>query len=321
MITAYPIRNKNFSWQTSANWSMVRNEIVSLPASYIDDIWSVDVGKEAGNFFGYKYLGIYQYDQSNAYSDDYKIRLTPVFQKDAEGNLVIQKNMQPVLLGYILPDGSAYSGIVRQLTTAGVVSKGGDVIWQNLPDEKGAYNGDIGNEDRQFLGHGQPRWSIGWSNNFNYKGFSLSFNIYGNFGNMVYNDNRRNLASFSNSNTTPDAYFIWNMWKYPGQITDTYRGGDRSTDNMRRGGSQYLEEGWFVRLQSVRLGYEIPDHISRKAAMQDLNFFVYGTNLLTWTEYSGFDPEVGQRSVLKPGNDPGRYPRRTEVGLGINITF
>ena len=321
MVTAYPIRNKNFSWQTSANWSMVRNKILSIPNDYIDDIWTVQVGKEAGNFFGYQYLGIYQYDQSNAYTDDYKTRLTPVFQKDAEGNLVIQKNMQPVLLGYVLPDGTSYTGTVRQLTTAGVVSKGGDVIWQNLPDDKGVYNGDIGNEDRQFLGHGQPRWSIGWSNSLNYKGFSFSFNIYGNFGNKVYNDNRRNLASFSNSNTTPDAYFILNMWKYPGQITDTYRGGDRSTDNMRRGGSQYLEDGWFVRLQSVRLGYEVPDRISRKAAMQNLVFYVYGTNLLTWTDYTGFDPEVGQRSVLKPGNDPGRYPRKTEVGLGLNITF
>jgi len=321
MVTAYPVRTKDWSWQTSANWSMIRNKILSIPADYIDDIWTVQQGKEAGNFFGYKYLGIYQYDQSNAYTDDYRTRLTPVFQKDAEGNLVIQKNMQPVLLGYTLPDGTAYSGVVRKLTTAGVVSKGGDVIWENIADDKGVYNGDIGNEDRQFLGHGQPRWSIGWSNNVTYKGFSLSFNIYGNFGNMVYNDNRRNLASFSNSNTTPDAYFILNMWKYPGQITDTYRGGDRSTDNMRRGGSQYLEEGWFVRLQTVRLGYEFPDRISKKAAMEDLNFFVYGTNLLTWTDYTGFDPEVGQRSVLKPGNDPGRYPRRTEVGFGLNITF
>ena len=90
---------------------------------------------------------------------------------------------------------------------------------------------------------------------------------------------------------------------------------------MRRGGSQYLEDGWFVRLQSVRLGYEFPDKISRKAAMQNLVFYVYGSNLLTWTDYTGFDPEVGQRSVLKPGNDPGRYPRKTEVGLGLNITF
>ena len=321
MVTAYPVRSKNFSWMTSANWSMVRNKITSIPADYIDDIWTVQVGREAGNFFGYKFLGIYEYDQSNAYSEDYSTRLIPVFQKDAQGNVIIEKNMQPILLGYTLPNGTPYTGVVKQLTTAGVVSRGGDVIWQNLADDKGVFNGDIGNEDRQFLGHGQPRWSLGWSNNVTYKGLSLSFNLYGNFGNKVYNDNRRNLASFSNSNTTPDAYFIYNMWKYPGQLTDTYRGGDRTTDNMRRGGSQYLENGSFVRLQSVRLGYQLPERISKKAAMKSMLVYIYGNNLLTWTEYTGFDPEVGQRSVLKPGNDPGRYPRRTEMGGGINITF
>jgi TonB-linked SusC/RagA family outer membrane protein len=321
MLTAYPIRTKDFSWQSSLNWATVKNTITSLPTDYIDDIWSVEAGKEAGNFFGYKYMGIYQYDQSNAYSEDYSVRLTPQFQKDAQGNVVIEKNMEPVLLGYTTPDGKPYTGVVQQLTTNGVVSKGGDVIWQNLPDAKGVYNGDIGNEDRQFLGHGQPRWSIGWSNYFTYKQFSLSLNFYGNFGGSIYNQNRRNLASFSNSNTTPDSYFIQNMWKYPGQITDTYRGGDKKADNMRRGGSQYLENGSFVRLQSVRFGYKIPENVSKKVAMKVLNVYIYGNNLLTWTDYTGFDPEVAQNSVLKPGDDTGRYPRKREVGMGINITF
>ena len=321
MLTAYPVRTKDFSWQSTVNWATVKNTITSLPTDYIDDIWSVEQGKEAGNFFGYKYLGIYQYDQSNAYSEDYSVRLIPQFQKDAQGNVVIEKNMEPVLLGYTTPDGKPYTGVVKQLTTNGVVSQGGDVIWQNLPDAKGVYNGDIGNEDRQFLGHGQPRWSMGWSNYFTYKQFSLSFNFYGNFGGSIYNQNRRNLASFSNSNTTPDSYFIQNMWKYPGQITDTYRGGDKKADNMRRGGSQYLEDGSFVRLQSVRFGYKLPEKLSNKVAMKVLNVYIYGTNLLTWTDYTGFDPEVAQNSVLKPGDDTGRYPRRRELGMGINITF
>ncbi|HYK56327.1 MAG TPA: TonB-dependent receptor, partial [Flavisolibacter sp.] len=321
MVNAYPYRSKNFSWQTTVNWSMIRNKILDLPADFIDDIWTVQVGREAGNFYGYKYLGIYEFDQSNAYTADYATRLNPVFQKDAQGNVIIEKNNQPILVGYTLPDGTPYSGDVKKLTTAGVVSKAGDVIWQNVPDAKGELNGDIGNEDRQFLGHGQPRWSLGWSNTVTYKGFTLSFNLYGNFGNMIYNDNRRNLASFSNSNTTPDAYFIYNMWKYPGQITDTYRGGDITAGNMRRGSSMFLENGSFVRLQSARIGYQLPERLIKKAAMQNMDIYVYGNNLLTWTEYTGFDPEVGQSSVLKPGNDPGRYPRKREFGVGANITF
>jgi hypothetical protein len=90
---------------------------------------------------------------------------------------------------------------------------------------------------------------------------------------------------------------------------------------MRRGGSQYLESGSFIRLQSVRAGYQLPERIAQKLAMRTFNVYIYGINLLTWTEYTGFDPEVGQRSVLRPGDDPGRYPRKTEVGFGINATF
>jgi len=321
MVSGYPIRMKDFSWQTTVNWSSVRNRITDLPVDYIDDIWSVENGKEAGNFYGYKFQGIYEYDQSNAYTEDYSTRLTPQFKKDAQGNVIIEKNNQPILTGYTLPDGSAYTGAVKQLTTNGVVSKGGDVIWQNLPDANGVYNENIGNEDRQFLGHGQPRWSMGWSNSFSYKAFALSFNFYGNFGNSIYNENRRNLASFSNSNTTPDAYFILNMWKYPGQITDSYIGGDKAADNMRRGGSQYLENGSFVRLQSLRVSYRLPARISNKIASKSFVVYVYGNNLLTWTDYTGFDPEVSQISVLKPGNDPGKYPHKREFGLGANVTF
>jgi len=321
-ITLYPINTKNFSWMTSFNWTQIRNKITRLPGGdYVDGIWYVGEGKEAGNFYGYKYQGIYEYDQSNAYTEDYRTRLIPQFQRDAQGNVIIQKNMQPILTGYKTPDGKSYTGDVKQLTTNGFVSKGGDVIWQNVPDAKGELNGNIGNEDRQIIGYGQPRWSLGWSNSLSYKRFQLSFSLYGNFGNSIYNENRRNLASFSNSNTTPEPHFIRNMWKYPGQITDSYLGGDKTADNFRRGNSQFLESGSFVRLQTARIVYGLPQHLLRRLHMQQLSLSVYGNNLLTWTDYTGFDPEVSQRSVLKPGEDPGKYPRRREVGMGLNVTF
>lgn len=320
MVTAYPVRKKDFSIMTSINYSAIRNRILSLPVDYIDDIWSVNVGREAGNFFGWRALGIYQFDQSNAYTEDFRTRLVPIFQRDASGNFVIQRNMQPVLLGYQLPNGQPYNGPVRQKTAIGVVLRGGDVIWEELADEKGEFDGNIGNEDRQFIGHGQPRFSIGWNNNINYKGWYLSANFYGNFGNMVYNENRRNLASLAINNMTPEADFVRTMWRYPGQITNAYRN-NRTTDNMRRGSSMFLENGGFVRLQALRIGYQVPANIAKKAAMRNLNVFAFGTNVFTWTSYTGFDPEVGQRSVIKPGNDTGRFPRRRELGLGLNLSF
>ncbi|MRG48882.1 SusC/RagA family TonB-linked outer membrane protein [Chitinophaga sp. SYP-B3965] len=321
-IVMTPVSTKHFNWTTSLNYSQIRNKITRLPGGdYVDGIWYVGEGREAGNFYGYEYQGIYQYDQSNAWTEDYRTRLIPQFQKDSYGNVIIQKNMQPILTGYQTPDGKTYAGDVKQLTTNGVVSKGGDVIWENLPDSKGELNGNIGNEDRKIIGFGQPRWSLGWNNTFSYKRFSLSFSVYGNFGNSIYNENKRNLASFSNSNTTPEPHFIRNMWKYPGQITDSYLGGDKTADNFRRGNSQFLEDGSFVRLQTARLTYSVPDYLLRRAHIQQTSVFVYGNGLLTWTDYSGFDPEVSQRSVLKPGEDPGKFPRKREVGIGINVTL
>jgi TonB-dependent starch-binding outer membrane protein SusC len=322
MVSGYPIQTKNFTWQTSVNWSRVRNKILSLPGGdYVDDNWIVSEGKEAGNFFGYKYLGIYQYDQSNAYTDDYKTRLIPQFQKDALGNVIVGKDMQAILTGYTYPDGRPYTGTPKQLTTNGNVSKGGDVIWQNQPDANGNLNGNIGNEDKIVTGYGQPRWSLGWNNSFTYKNFSLAVSLYGNFGNSIYNENRRNTASFSNSNTTPEPYFILNMYKYPGQITDTYTGGDKAADNIRKTNDYYLEDGSFIRLQNVRLGYQLPSKLIERYHLANFNLYVYGNNLLTWTQYKGFDPEVQQKSVLKPGLDNGRYPRKREMGLGLGITF
>lgn len=322
MVSGYPIQTKDFTWQTSINWSRVRNKILSLPGGdYVDDNWIVAEGSEAGNFFGYRYLGIYQYDQSNAYTDDYKVRLIPQFQKDDLGNVVIGKNMQAILTGYTYPDGTPYNGTPKQLTTNGNISKAGDVIWENKADANGILNGNIGNEDKIVTGYGQPRWSLGWSNNFTYKNLSLAVSLYGNFGNSIYNDNRRNLASFSNSNTTPEPYFILNMHKYPGQITDSYNGGDKAADNVRRTNDYYLEDGSFIRLQNVRLGYQLPRKLTEKYHVQNFNLYVYGNNLLTWTNYSGFDPEVKQNSVLKPGLDNGQYPRRRELGLGLSVTF
>jgi hypothetical protein len=118
----------------------------------------------------------------------------------------------------------------------------------------------------------------------------------------------------------PVPFMIENHHKYPGQITPVPRRGG-TADNFRRGGNGYLEDGTFIRLQTVRLNYQIPEKLSKKAFMSSLSIYAYSNNLATWTNYTGFDPEVGQRSILTPGNDGGRFPRRREFGFGINSSF
>src|SRR5690606_28061275 len=105
--------------------------------------WMVAKGKAAGQWYGYKNLGVFQYDVSNAYSEDYKTLLTPVLSRDTEGNVIIGLNGQPILEKYLNPDGSDYTGEVKQIKHAGAVASGGDVIWQNLPNANGEYDDKI----------------------------------------------------------------------------------------------------------------------------------------------------------------------------------
>ncbi|MDR2627915.1 MAG: TonB-dependent receptor, partial [Dysgonamonadaceae bacterium] len=316
------IRNKAFRWTTTFNWSKNKNEITSLPeGDRVDDIWWIGVGSEAGTFFGWKQHGVYAYNESNAWTPDFKTLLTPVFERDGNGNVVFDKAQRPHLLGYLLPDGSVYRGEVKQQTSGGSVLGGGDFIWEELPNADGVINGNVDSEDRQKLGSGHPAWNAGWQNNFSYKAFTFSFALFASIGNMVYNERLRERCAYMYVNAVlPDPDFIYNTWKYPGQETYVHRRSN-FTPNTRRGGDYWLEDASFIRLQSINLAYRLPSKWTRKVKIDKAEISVYTRNLFTWTNYKGYDPEINQSSVLKPGNDTGRYPRKREFGVGVNLNF
>ena len=321
-VSATPIKTRYFSWNTTVNYSQNENVITSLPGGDMpNQIWWVGVGSAAGTFYGYKYLGIYAYDQSNAWTADFKTNLTPVFKEDAQGNVIIDKNRQPTLLNYSLPDGSVYSGTVYQKKTDVRTSKGGDVIWDEVPDANGVIDGSITSTDRQIIGNANPKWYGSWNNTMTYKAFSLSFAFYGAFGGQLYNEAARVPAGLSSVNPTPQPFYIYNFWKYPGQLTPLYNGNDKSGTNSRVGSSYFLEDASFIRLQTIRLGYTLDKRIASKTFLTSAQVYIYANGLLTWTKYTGFDPEVSNTSVLYPGNDTGRYPRKREFGFGINLTL
>ncbi|MDD3078144.1 MAG: TonB-dependent receptor [Paludibacter sp.] len=321
-LSATPVKMNDFSWLTTINYSQNKNVITDLAGvNRADDIWWIGEGYEAGAFYGYKYQGIYQYDESNAWTEDFKTNLIPVFQKDAQGNVIIGKDRKPSVLEYLLPDGSSYTGAVKSKTTNGIVCKGGDVIWEEVADKNGNVDGDVNSEDRQVLGSGQPKWYGSWSNTLTYKNFNLSFSFYGNFGNMIYNEMNRNSAALISSGSTPTPFIVYNLWKYPGQITPLYNANDRSANNARTDDSYFLEDGSFIRLQSIRFGYTMDSELIKKVGLTAASIYLYGNGLATWTNYTGYDPEVAQNSVLKPGKDKGRYPRKREFGLSINVSL
>jgi hypothetical protein len=84
---------------------------------------------------------------------------------------------------------------------------------------------------------------------------------------------------------------------------------------------RWLEDGSFIRLAYLRLTYTLKPKFAKRLFMQGLNAYVYGSNLVTWTNYSWFDPEFSSGDPLQIGQDGGRYPRRREVGVGLNVNF
>ncbi|HET9571692.1 MAG TPA: TonB-dependent receptor [Bacteroidales bacterium] len=328
-VTAYPVRTKDWTWMTSVNWSKNDNKILSIVGDpyELNGNWWVEPNMAAGNFYGYKNLGVYAYDASNAYTQDYKTRLTPVFQRDEQGNVVILNVGGPKLIGYKNPDGTVYATVqpdgtldnpIYKTKAEGTVAKGGDVIWEDVDK-----NGIIDAADKQVLGNATPKWYTGWSNSVKYKAITLNFSMYMSFGGLIYNQMLRDLTSYGDNTSNCDPRGALQGWRYQGHLTNWFTPGQnaRSTNNARSLSSFYLEDASFIRLQNVRLSYQLPNNLASQYHLQGLQVYGYCNNLLTWTNYRGYDPEVSTGGILNPGADNQKYPKKREFGFGVNLSF
>lgn len=308
IINGLIVQNKNWKWDVSYNMTFNNNTVrklsdgVPISRGPGDGVWLVEEGGRLGNFYGWQALGIYQYDESNAWSEKGD-QLTPVF--DNAGGFT----------GYTL-NGTPYTGEVRQLTTRGNTSNGGDVIWKDLNGD-----GSIDDADRMILGNAQPKWTAGFAHNISYKNIQLSFNLYGGYGGMIYNRARQQGATIATTNATPDPGYIHGAWAKQGDVATWYRPANNSMGNARELSSMFLEDASFIRLRNLRLTYNLSTEWIRKMKLQQVGIYFFGNNLLTWTDYSWYDPEVAFNNALEMGLDNGRYPRKREMGFGININF
>lgn len=310
-VTGSPIVTKNFSWNISANTTFqsagqieqLANHTPFYTSSYI-----IQEGGHVGDFYLYNNLGVYQYDVSNAYAVDGQ-RLTPV-------GVTVTGNTSTAS-GYTL-NGQPYTGAIHQLYRNGLLLKGGNVIWQDTNND-----GVIDANDKVSAGNGIPNFYFGITNFFSYKQFTLNITIKGQYGNKVYNQTANSQNANGSTYSPPTVDAIYNSWQHQGDIAkyplftnkDTY--GDVSSGLN----SLYLEDGAFIRLANVKLTYTLSQKITSKLKARNINFYVYGDNLLTLTNYTWFDPEFSSSNALTPGLDTGKYPKRREVGFGVNIGF
>ncbi|NRB52558.1 MAG: TonB-dependent receptor [Saprospiraceae bacterium] len=176
-------------------------------------------------------------------------------------------------------------------------------------------DGKLDDNDRRYAGSGTPDFETGLNLSMNYRGLDFSMQWYGSFGAMVMNGSK---AYAYQAGVHSDLFYSWTENNTKSQIP-WY---DGSGTKSYRGASDYfLENGDFVRLRNVSLGYTLPSATMNVLGMQKLRIYVQAQNVLTLTEYTGFDPEVGGNGLSTRGIDAGNYPITAQYKGGIQIQF
>jgi TonB-linked SusC/RagA family outer membrane protein len=193
-------------------------------------------------------------------------------------------------------------------------------------------NGDsiLNDRDKVIIGNPNPDFTFGFAINLEYKGFDMNCFFMGSYGNEIFNTSK---AGWYNSNGlgnwVKDAQNAYRSPVYdddgiltdPGNTTsDQFRLFGSTSDNYRMS-DWYVEDGSYIRLKSIQIGYTLPETFTKKYNVERLRVYVGGKNLITWTKYSGLDPEMGGNDPTYFGVDGGSYPQPKMYNAGVNVSF
>ncbi|HEX2077118.1 MAG TPA: TonB-dependent receptor [Longimicrobium sp.] len=278
---------RRVGWRTSFNFARNRNEVVDLGGD--DEI------------------------RASTISDDFKL-----------GGTVVRLG-QPigVFVGYrtagIVRDSAhaaSLSGVVNRVTNAAY--RPGDVLFVDVDG-----NDSITTADRTVIGSPHPDFTLGWQNTVAWRGFELSGLVTGTFGNEVLNLNLWRLTGGDlATNVLRERYT--DRWtpqnpdaRYPRFGVNTVGAGTTDYNDL------ILEDGSYLRLRTLTLAYAVPERWIRSRGFGRARVYVTGTNLVTWTDYRGFDPEVSSFGMgnLNRGIDIGSYPSSRSVTVGFNFAY
>lgn len=289
------INKKNFTWETNFNISFNRNKVlklvegqtrlfsfVSFETQYNNTpLYIAQVDKPAAMFYGYIFDGVYQFEDFNTSSSG-SYQLKPAIT--ANGNA--RETIQP-----------------------------GDIKYKDLNGD-----GTVDSYDQTVIGRGLPIHTGGLSNNFRYKNLSLNVFFQWSHGNDIFNANRMVLEGNGLIRTDLNQFASYaDRWTPENPSNKNYRANGQGP--LGRYSTRTLEDGSYLRLKTVSLGYDIPKSIT-KSYFSKLKLIMSAQNLVTWTKYAGMDPEVSVRnSILTPGFDYSAYPQSQTLVFGLNATF
>jgi TonB-linked SusC/RagA family outer membrane protein len=192
--------------------------------------------------------------------------------------------------------------------------KPGDRKYLDLNSDK-----KIDDNDRTIIGRAQPKFIGGFNNTFSYKGLELTVFLQGVYGNDILNANRFELE-YLNATTNQDRDVL-NRWTPTNTNTDMPRAS--TTRPANRISTRQIENGSYLRMKNLQLAYNLPTTILSKLKIQSLRAYVTAQNYLTWTSYSGYDPEVNRfgQDSRSQGFDYASYPAAKTLLFGLNVGF
>lgn len=211
-------------------------------------------------------------------------------------------------------EANASAVFANQVSGAGQ-ARAGDRKYRDIDE-----NGVIDQDDRTIIGSALPDFTLGLNNNLSYKNFTLSLFIQGSFGNDMINLNRLFLEDMdATHNVSSEAWE--NRWTAENPSNEYPRVLANRTTDVGTISSKFIEDASYLRLKNISLGYNLPATILQNWGLRSLRFYVSATNLITITNYSGYDPEgssYGSQTAY-PGVDQGRYPLTKVYMFGLNL--
>jgi TonB-dependent starch-binding outer membrane protein SusC len=192
----------------------------------------------------------------------------------------------------------------------------GDIIFKDIDG-----NGLLNSNDQEILGNAQPKFFGGLTNTFRYKNFDASIFLQYNYGNMIYNNTRA--FSEGMNGVFGQTTGVLDRWTPENPSTTVPRAVHGDPNNNRRVSDRWLEDGSFMRLKNMSIGYQLPASVARKISARSIRVYASGQNLITWTNYKGLDPEVSTFNItnISMGTDFLTYPQARVYTLGINVGF
>ncbi|MBP5538459.1 MAG: TonB-dependent receptor [Bacteroidales bacterium] len=303
------IDKRNFSWTTNITFDLNRNQVVDIGGAdytsinmsngtFTTDISRIMVGQPIGIGYGYVWDGNYQVSDF-VIKDKYGNDFTDNPEIVTSGNLNTFK--------FTLKDG------VTKVSSLDV--QPGDRRYKDL-------NGDgiINAEDRTIISNSNPKFSMGFGNNFTIWNFDLSIFFEGVFGREILNEFKcrsESNATSSYFNNLQRKAFV-NRWT-PENASNTYSRLMNQTGTYVS--SYYVEDASFVRLKTISLSYNVKSKALDRAHISVLRFTASVDNAYVFTKYSGMDPDVSSSNVLFSGFDRMSYPKARVWSLGVNLTF